>query len=228
MKLVVLDKSIWFPPVENALDERLLAIGGDLSEERLLLAYSSGIFPWFSEDQPIAWWSPDPRFVLFPEDLYISKSMRLMLNKNKFKVTTNQNFKEVIIQCAIAKRNFQYGTWITDEMIDAYINLYNKGFAHSVEVWNEDELVGGLYGIRMGKCFFGESMFAKTSNASKFGFISFVEKLKERGYVLIDCQVHTDHLESLGAVEIPKKMFLDYLAANAHEPTWKGKWTDLF
>lgn len=213
MKLVVLDKSIWFPPVENALDEGLLAIGGDLSEERLLLAYSSGIFPWFSEDQPIAWWSPDPRFVLFPEDLYISKSMRLMLNKNKFKVTTNQNFKEVIIQCAIAKRNFQYGTWITDEMIDAYINLYNKGFAHSVEVWNEDELVGGLYGIRMGKCF-GESMFHKADNASKYGFITYVNQLKSEGVVIIDCQVYTPHLDSLGAIQIRRAKFIEIIKDN--------------
>ena len=214
MKLVVLDKSIWFPPVENALDEGLLAIGGDLSEERLLLACSSGIFPWFSEDQPIAWWSPDPRFVLFPEDLYISKSMRLMLNKNKFKVTTNQNFKEVIIQCAIAKRNFQYGTWITDEMIDAYINLHKKGYAHSVEVWNGDELVGGLYGIKMGKCFFGESMFHKMDNASKYGFITYVNQLKSEGAVIIDCQVYTPHLSSLGAIHIPRKKFVEIIKAN--------------
>ncbi len=202
-----------FPPVENSDIEGLLAIGGDLSSERLLLAYRSGIFPWYEEDQPILWWSPDPRMVLFPQRLKVSKSMRQLFNKKAFQVTYNQNFEEVIQNCAEIKREGQRGTWITDEMISAYIQLHQQGFATSVEVWEDDDLVGGLYGIYLKekKIFCGESMFTKVSNASKYGFISLVRQLKNEGVKLIDCQVYTSHLESLGAEEIDRTVFLDYL-----------------
>jgi leucyl/phenylalanyl-tRNA--protein transferase len=228
MPIFHLTAKIAFPNPTLSNSDGLLAVGGDLSPQRLLLAYQMGIFPWFNEGDPILWWSPNPRTVLYPKDLKIAKSMKQLLKNNRFQCTVDTCFERVIDECSLVPRKDQSGTWITEDMKNAYIYLHELGYAHSVEVWQQGELVGGLYGVSLGKLFFGESMFAKTSNASKFGFISFVEKLKERGYVLIDCQVHTDHLESLGAVEIPKKMFLDYLAANTHEPTWKGKWTDLF
>ena len=205
-----------FPSVESSDAEGLLAIGGDLSSERLLLAYRSGIFPWYEEDQPILWWSPDPRMVLFPQRLKVSKSMRQLFNKKTFRVTYNQNFDKVIQNCAEIKREGQRGTWITEEMISAYIQLHQEGFATSVEVWQEDELVGGLYGIYLKeqKIFCGESMFAKVSNASKYGFIYLVQQLEREGVKLIDCQVYTPHLESLGAEEINRNVFLGYLNGN--------------
>lgn len=205
-----------FPSVEHADAEGLLAIGGDLSSRRLLLAYRSGIFPWYEESQPILWWSPNPRMVLFPQKLKVSKSMRQLFNKEAFQVTYNQNFEKVIQNCAAIKRKGQRGTWITEEMISAYIRLHQQGFATSVEVWQEDELVGGLYGIYLKekKIFCGESMFAKVSNASKYGFISLVRKLKNEKVKLIDCQVYTPHLESLGAEEIDRNAFLNYLKGN--------------
>ena len=202
-----------FPPVEQADEDGLLAIGGDLSDALLLEAYHRGIFPWYDDSQPILWWSPDPRMVLFPEKLKISKSMRQLLKNHAFRVTYNENFPEVIKACSEVERRGQDGTWITEGMQQAYINLHRKGFAHSVEVWQEDQLVGGLYGIylRDKKLFCGESMFSKVSNASKYGFIKWVEKLKEEGVRVIDCQVHTAHMESLGAEEIPREEFLKYL-----------------
>ena len=205
-----------FPCVESSDAEGLLAIGGDLSSERLLLAYRSGIFPWYEEDQPILWWSPDPRMVLFPQRLKVSKSMRQLFNKKAFRVTYNQNFEKVIQNCAEIKRDGQRGTWITEEMISAYIQLHQEGFATSVEVWQEEELVGGLYGIYLKeqKIFCGESMFAKVSNASKYGFIYLVQQLEREGVKLIDCQVYTPHLESLGAEEINRNVFLEYLKGN--------------
>jgi len=208
---------ITFPSVEDADKDGLLAIGGDLSEERLMHAYRSGIFPWFSEGDPILWWSPDPRFVLFPEKLKISKSMKKFLRDHRFQVTFNQKFEEVITQCACVKRDGQADTWITEEMQAAYINLHEKGFAKSVEVWQheidtEPKLVGGLYGIDLGTVFCGESMFSLESNASKFGFIKWVQHLQANGYKLIDCQVHTPHLESLGAEMISRQSFMNYLA----------------
>lgn len=211
MKIPILNKELWFPSVENATIDGIVAIGGDLSVDRLILAYQSGIFPWFSDDEPIVWWSPNPRFVLFPDDLVVSKSMRQLINRNKFNVTFNQNFEAVINECAIVKRNYQDGTWITNEMKAAYIELHQRGVAHSVEVWENDILVGGLYGVRIGHCFFGESMFHHVSNASKYGFIKYVEKLKTEGIVIIDCQVYTEHLESLGATHIPRQTFINYL-----------------
>ena len=208
-----LTKTPWFPNPQNANNDGLLAIGGDLSEERLLLAYRSGIFPWYEEGQPIMWWSPDQRMVLFPSKFIVSKSLQKTINSGIYTVTFNTNFSEVINNCSKIKRNGQVGTWITYDMQDAYIQLYNNGYAESVEVWLDDELVGGLYGINLveQKVFCGESMFSKISNASKVGFYFLVEKMKAKKYKLIDCQMYTTHLKSLGAVEIPRKEFLKYL-----------------
>lgn len=202
-----------FPSVEEATSEGLLAFGGDLSPERLLNAYSRGIFPWYDGDQPVLWWSPDPRMVLFPENLKVSKSMKQLLRQNAFEVTFNRSFSEVIENCAAIKRPGQAGTWITPEMMRAYRELHRKGVAMSVEVWKEEQLVGGLYGIylREKAVFCGESMFSKLSNASKFGFIKLVEALQKEEVKLIDCQIYTPHLASLGAGEIPRSIFLQYL-----------------
>ncbi|MEY8869377.1 leucyl/phenylalanyl-tRNA--protein transferase [Meridianimaribacter flavus] len=205
----ILNKDIAFPEITSASPEGVLAIGGDLSVERLLLAYKSGIFPWFSEDEPIIWWSPDPRFVLFPEKLKVSKSMKQVLRNTSFVVTVNQAFTQVITECAKAKRDGQDGTWITQTMIEAYTKLHQLGYAKSVEVWLHNELVGGLYGVDVGNgVFCGESMFAKVSNASKAGFITFIQNTN---YKLIDCQVYTNHLERLGAEDMDREVFLGYL-----------------
>lgn len=204
---------LYFPPVTEADEEGILAIGGDLSPERLLLAYKSGIFPWFNEGEPILWWAPDPRMVLFFDELAISKSMRKILNKKMFKVTYNKNFKEVILNCQRIKREGQDGTWISDEMIEAYCKLNEEGVAKSVEVWQDDVLVGGLYGIDLGKgnIFCGESMFSKVSNASKTAFIALALYLKKENYKLLDCQVYNPHLESLGCREIDRDEFMSIL-----------------
>ena len=226
---MMLKTDIWFPDVEESTEEGIVAVGGDLSVERLILAYSRGIFPWYSSDRsPILWWSPNPRFVLFPENLIVSKSMRPYFNQNKFKVTWDQNFEDVIKNCQKIDREDQLGTWITNKMLAAYIQLHKKGYAHSVEVWMGNELVGGLYGISLGKVFFGESMFAKVSNASKFGFISLVNQLKQKGFLLIDCQQETKHLESLGANAIKRKDFIDILNHNNIEETYIGSWENYF
>ncbi len=204
-----LTQKIEFPDVSEATIDGLLAVGGDLSSERLMRAYSSGIFPWFDDEDPLMWWSPDPRFVLFPEDLKVSKSMKQVLKKKQFKVTENKAFRAVIENCAIAKREGQSGTWITDAMLEAYIKLHKLGYAKSIEVWQNDDLVGGLYGIELkNKVFCGESMFAKVSNASKVGFITYVQN---SDYKLIDCQLHTKHLESLGAKHISRDEFIKFL-----------------
>jgi len=202
-----------FPPVELADEDGFLAVTRELSIDRILEAYHLGIFPWYSEGQPVLWWSPDPRMVLFPEELKISKSMRPYLNKNKFQVTFNQDFEAVIDHCGKVFRKDQDGTWITPEIKKSYLQLHRMGIAISAEVWDDNNLVGGLYGIylREKKLFCGESMFANVSNASKFGFIKMVQKLQEEGVRLIDCQVYTDHLASLGAQEIPREEFLSYL-----------------
>lgn len=226
---MMLKTDLWFPDVEESTEEGIVAMGGDLSAERLILAYSKGIFPWYSSDKsPILWWSPDPRFVLFPENLIVSKSMRPYFNQNKFKVTWDQNFEDVIKNCQKIDREDQLGTWITSKMLAAYIQLHKMGYAHSVEVWMGNELVGGLYGISLGKVFFGESMFAKVSNASKFGFISLVNQLKQKGFLLIDCQQETKHLESLGANAIKRKDFIDILNHNNIEETYIGSWENYF
>ena len=201
-------KDLFFPPVSEADEEGILAIGGDLNPERLQLAYKSGIFPWFNEGEPILWWSPDPRMVLFPDELIVSKSMRNVLNRKQFKVTFNQNFKDVISNCQKIKREGQNGTWISNEMIEAYCQLHKEGIAKSVEVWQDEVLVGGLYGIDLGHVFCGESMFSKVSNASKVAFISLVNYLIERDYKLLDCQVYNSHLESLGCREIDREEFM--------------------
>ncbi|MEL6833455.1 MAG: leucyl/phenylalanyl-tRNA--protein transferase [Bacteroidota bacterium] len=213
-----------FPHPQQASSDGLLAVGGDLSVERLLLAYSWGIFPWYTHGDPILWWHPDPRFVLFPDQLRVSKSMRPYFNQKKYRATYNQAFAEVIRACSTVDRRGQESTWITEEMIDAYIALNAAGFAHSVEVWQGEELVGGLYGIAIGRVFFGESMFARASNASKFGFITLVRDLKKWGFELIDCQQETRHLTSLGAQAIPRQEFLDLLTKNQEEAATKRYW----
>ena len=210
MSLFVLDNELVFPPVHLAEPDGLLAIGGDLSTERLVLAYQNGIFPWY-EGEHILWWCPDPRFVLFPKELKISKSIRPLLKRNDFEFTTNKAFDRVIHYCKETKRPGQEGTWITDEVEKAYCRLHELGYAHSAEVWKNGELAGGLYGVKLGKIFFGESMFSNESNASKFAFTKYVLQLQEEGIELIDCQVYTEYLESLGARMIERKEFMKYL-----------------
>lgn len=209
--MFLLNHRLQFPNVDEADNDGLLAVGGDLSPERLMLAYRNGIFPWFNEDSLILWWSPDPRMVLFPEKVKISSSMQKVIRSGKFRLSWNTQFEKVIDACAVIKRKDQGGTWITPEMKKAYISLHELGFAKSVEVWEGDLLVGGLYGIDLGHVFCGESMFSRSSNASKFAFIHLVKTLGEQNYKLIDCQVYTAHLESLGAEEIPRKDFIEML-----------------
>lgn len=209
--MIYLTKELFFPPVSEADEEGILAIGGDLSSERLKLAYKSGIFPWFNDGEPILWWSPDPRMVLFFDELVISKSMRNILNRKMFKVTFNKNFKEVISNCQQIKRDGQDGTWISNEMINAYCKLNEEGIAKSVEVWQDDALVGGLYGMDLGNIFCGESMFSKVSNASKTAFIALALYLQKENYQLLDCQVYNPHLESLGCREIDREEFMSIL-----------------
>ena len=210
-----------------ANEDGILAIGGDLSEQRLLIAYQNGIFPWFNPNDPIIWWSPDPRFVLFPAELKVSKSMRPYFNQQKFQLTVDQHFEEVMRACQTQRRKRQGGgTWITENMVEGYVKLHQLGFAHSIEVWQDDKLVGGLYGIGLGKVFFGESMFSKVNNASKFGFISLVKQLIQLDFQLIDCQQKTRHLASLGGRSIPRKEFLKRLKANQKEDTRTGDWSD--
>ncbi|MGV8945057.1 MAG: leucyl/phenylalanyl-tRNA--protein transferase [Lutibacter sp.] len=209
--MYLLSKDLVFPPVNLANEDGLLAIGGDLSAERLTLAYKSGIFPWYNQGEPIIWYSPNPRMVLFPKNLKISKSMKKIIRKKQFRVTFNQNFPAVISNCKNSYREGQGGTWITNEMQQAYLNLHKLGLAKSVEVWDGNELVGGLYGIDLGHIFCGESMFSKVSNASKLAFIFLVQQLEKENYKLIDCQVYNEHLESLGAEEISRAEFLTYL-----------------
>ncbi len=198
-----------FPDVSEARKDGLLAIGGSLSSDRLIEAYNAGIFPWFSYEEPVLWWSPDPRFVLFPDKIKISKSMKALLKKDLFHITVNRAFRYVIEQCALTKRKNQPGTWISPDMIRAYSELHDRGMAKSVEVWEGKELVGGFYGVDLGNgVFCGESMFSLKSNASKYGFIRFIN---QSDYKLIDCQVYTDHLKSLGAELLPRHKFLRYL-----------------
>ncbi len=209
--MVLLGKELVFPPVEMASSEGILAFGGDLQPERLMLAYRNGIFPWYNEGEPIIWYSPDDRMVLFPKELKISKSMRQIMRNNTFRITSNIAFEQVIDQCQNSPRKDQLGTWITNDMRNAYLKLHKLGFAKSIEVWNGDDLVGGLYGIDLGHVFCGESMFSTASNASKLAFIYLVQKLEKENYNLIDCQVYTEHLESLGAREIGREAFMELL-----------------
>lgn len=211
--MYVLSQELYFPPVAQAEEDGLLAIGGDLSSQRLLLAYHSGIFPWFNEGQMALWWSPEPRMVLKPQEVYVSKTMRKTLRDKTFTITYNQQFLEVILHCKRIKREGQHDTWITNSMVESYLKLHEQGHAISVEVWKEEKLVGGLYGIDLKEkgVFCGESMFSLESNASKVGFIMLSQKLEQQNYHLIDCQMYTKHLASLGATEIPREEFLSFL-----------------
>ncbi|HXG53571.1 MAG TPA: leucyl/phenylalanyl-tRNA--protein transferase [candidate division Zixibacteria bacterium] len=213
-----------FPPPEYADSSGLIAVGGDLSSDRLLEAYRVGIFPWYSEDQPILWWSPDPRLILELDSFKISRSLRRVIRKGIFQVTFDRAFEDVIRACATVVREGQRGTWITPEMQEAYTNLHGLGFAHSVETWVNGELVGGLYGVSLGKAFFGESMFHRKSDASKVALAALVEKLKGWGFHFIDAQMTTEHMLRLGAVEIPRRIFLKRLHAALRHPTKRGKW----
>lgn len=209
--MYLLSEDIVFPPVEEADEDGFLAIGGDLSTERLLEAYRNGIFPWYNEDEPICWWSPDPRCVLFPQKLHVSKSMNQLIRKEQFRFSMDTCFTEVMENCRSIARKGEQGSWIQDELIAAYTKLYELGYAHSGETWYDGKLVGGMYGVQLGKIFFGESMFSFMSNASKFAFTGFVRELVKQDVQLIDCQMKTDHLLSLGAEMIPRSEFIAIL-----------------
>ena len=215
--MTILTEQIVFPDVSLADTEGLLAVGGDLSPERLSLAYRNGIFPWYNPGSPILWWSPDPRMVLYPKNVKVSKSMRQLFKSDRFRLTKNTRFEEVIENCSSIERVGQKGTWISEEMKQAYIALHETGRAVSYEVWEDSVLVGGLYGVDLGHVFCGESMFSKVSNASKFAFIKLAEECLSKGYELIDCQLYTKHLESLGAEEIPRENFIAILSSNDAE-----------
>lgn len=217
-------RDIVFPDPSLAEEDGILAVGGDLSPERLLRAYAEGIFPWFNEGSPILWWSPDPRLVLLPEELHVSASLARTLRRGRYRVTADTAFSRVIRGCSRTDRPGQDGTWITGEMIAAYEELHRLGFAHSFEAWAGDTLAGGLYGVNLGGAFFGESMFADQTDASKVAFVRAVEFMKRKGIELVDCQVRTEHLVRLGAREIPRAAFLDRLDAALARPTLRGGW----
>ncbi|OHD56094.1 MAG: leucyl/phenylalanyl-tRNA--protein transferase [Spirochaetes bacterium GWF1_51_8] len=216
-----------FPPVELSEPDGLLAIGGDLSIERLIEAYTHGIFPWYSDDMPILWWSPDPRFILYPDRLHVSRRMERILRSGEFEIRFDTAFRDVITGCSEAPREGQDGTWIVAEMIEAYVSLHEQGIAHSAEAWKDGKLAGGLYGVSLGGMFFGESMFARVSNASKAAFITLVRKMKEAGIHFIDSQLHTDHLESLGAENMTRKEYMDILNRELDFPTLQGDWGEM-
>jgi leucyl/phenylalanyl-tRNA--protein transferase len=219
------NRDLSFPPVESATPEGLLAVGGDLGSDRLLEAYRRGIFPWYSPGQPILWWSPDPRAVLYPEKLKISRSLRKTLRHGRFRVTFDTAFREVMLACAAPRVQYPGGgSWITDDMVAAYCRLHEQGVAHSVETRDANRLVGGLYGVALGGAFFGESMFAHETDASKIALVALARELHARGFTLIDCQVPSSHLASLGAEEIPRRRFLDELEAALKRPGQPGPW----
>jgi leucyl/phenylalanyl-tRNA--protein transferase len=224
MPIYRLVEELVFPPPEYADPSGLLAVGGDLSSERLLEAYRVGIFPWYSDDQPILWWSPDPRFILNLDEFRVSHSLRKTLNKKIFKVSFDRAFEEVIGASAAVARRGQKGTWITEEMQEAYIRLHGLGYAHSVETWFEKQLVGGLYGVSLGRAFFGESMFHFKTDASKVALATLVQRLKAWEFHFIDAQMTTEHLARLGARETPRRVFLKRLQAALRFPTKRGKW----
>ena len=226
MTIYQLSDRLIFPPPEHAEPEGVLAVGGDLSLDRLLLAYTQGIFPWYCDGDPIIWWSPSPRLIMYPQDFKISKSLKRTLKKQKFEVRFDSNFEKVISSCSHISRKGQDGTWITKEMKQAYMNLYIKGFAHSIETYLENKIVGGLYGVFIGNCFFGESMFAKVSDASKVAFSYLVALAKILEFDFIDCQVTTKHLQSLGAVEITREMFLTQLKKALFKSSRIGSWKE--
>jgi leucyl/phenylalanyl-tRNA---protein transferase len=224
MPIFRLVEDMVFPPPDYADPSGLIAVGGDLSSERLLEAYRVGIFPWYSDDQPILWWSPDPRFVLELDEFNISRSLRKTLQRKIFQVTFDRVFEEVIAACSAAPREGQRGTWITPEMRDAYLGLHGLGYAHSVETWFGGKVVGGLYGVSLGKAFFGESMFHYKSDASKVALATLVEKLKNWGFHFIDSQMTTEHMMNLGAKEVPRRIFLKRLQSALRHATKRGKW----
>ncbi len=219
MPIYLLSEELIFPPPELAEPEGLLAVGGDLSIERLLLAYKMGIFPWYNEGEPILWWSPDPRMVLFPPELHIPKRLKRILRQGRFKITFDKAFEQVIKECAMVRQEKGEGTWITQDMVKAYTKLHLAGFAHSAEAWCQDKLVGGVYGVALGQVFFGESMFSRVSNSSKAAFVTLVQQLSKWGFRLIDCQVSTSHLSRFGAQEIPRKDFLKMVKGLANRPS---------
>jgi leucyl/phenylalanyl-tRNA--protein transferase len=220
-----LSDEVIFPDPSLSEEDGLLAVGGDLSPDRVLRAYAEGIFPWFNEGSPILWWSPDPRLVLFPGELHVSASLARTIRRGTFRVTADTAFGRVIRACAHSRREGQSGTWITDEMIDAYEELHRLGFAHSFEAWSGELLAGGLYGVSLGGAFFGESMFSVRPDASKVAFARSVDFMSRMGVELVDCQVRTDHLVRLGAREIPRLQFLDRLDGLLHRETLRGPWT---
>jgi leucyl/phenylalanyl-tRNA--protein transferase len=225
MPIYLLNEDLVFPSPSEANEDGLLAIGGDLSVDRLLLAYETGLFPWYNPNDPILWWSPDPRCLLFIDDLKISKSMRNVLNQQRYTVSYDTAFEQVITACGSVPRK-DAGTWITDDIKAAYIELHQLGIAHSVEVWEGEELAGGLYGVSLGSAFFGESMFSAKSNASKVGFIYFAQALTQWGFKWIDCQIMNPHLKSMGAKDVPRKEFLDLLQTALKNETRRGPWTN--
>ena len=225
MPVFQLSESIYFPPPELAREDGLLAIGGDLSPERLLMAYQMGIFPWYSQGEPILWWSPTPRLILKPHDFHLSKRLAREIKKGAFTFSADQSFYEVINNCTKPRPNQQDSTWITQEMIEAYCRLHELGHAHSIESWHNGQLVGGLYGVSIGGVFFGESMFTLKSNASKAALYALSKKLAKWDFDLIDCQMHTKHLASLGAKEIPGPLFFNILQKSIFRSTHKGKWS---
>jgi len=227
MPVFRLSSELVFPSPHLAIDEGLLAVGGDLSVQRLLLAYAKGVFPWYSKGEPILWWSPDPRLVLYPADLNISRRLQRTLRQNRFQVTLDRAFDQVIQGCSSVPRDHQKGTWITEEMITAYIALHQAGFAHSVEAWRDGRLAGGIYGVSMGGSFFGESMFHRVSDASNVALVTLVRYLIKWDFDLLDCQVTTDHLIRMGAREISRNRFLRQLDESLKKPTRRGKWVTM-
>ena len=224
MSVFLLSDKIEFPPPALATRDGLLAVGGDLSTERLVLAYKMGIFPWYADREPVLWWSPDPRLVLFPDELKVARRLERTIGQGRFHVTVDRDFSGVIEACAAIPRKGSQGTWIVAEMVDAYCALHEAGYAHSVEAWYRGELAGGLYGVSLGRAFFGESMFTRVANASKVAFVKFVRYLAAKGFQMIDCQMKTQHLVRFGAREISRARFLKKLAEALRTPVAPGKW----
>jgi leucyl/phenylalanyl-tRNA---protein transferase len=224
MPIFRLSEKVSFPPPQYAEPEGLLAVGGDLNQKRLLLAYRMGIFPWYSQGDPILWWSPDPRMVLYPDEIIISTRLRRIIKQKIFDITFDSAFDRVIHECAQTRKKGNHGTWILDEMIDAYTRLHESGYAHSVEAWHEGKLAGGLYGVSLGGCFFGESMFTAIANASKVALVALCDYLTLQGADFIDCQVVSGHLLRMGAREIPRSQFLKELEKALKRKIQKGKW----
>jgi len=225
--MTIIDEKFCFPHPSTADSNGVLAIGGDLHPERLLLAYQYGIFPWFNEGDPVIWWHPDPRFVIYPDEVKIAKSMRPYFNQEKYSITFDRSFIDVIDACQNISRKGQPGTWITEDIIDAYDYLHQMGYAHSVEVWADEELVGGLYGVSLGKVFFGESMFSKEKNTSKIALIALCRVLEEKGFQFIDCQIANAHLKSMGGRYISREEFMSCMRKNIFEETIRGSWVDI-